>query len=83
MSAAHDDDYIHPRAEWMMAAIDADRKVARLEARLAGVADAARDEHRAAQDARIAMARAGVGSSRRFDSMAAGVAHRIERMARS
>lgn len=75
---AHTDDYQSPRAD-LIAEILA--KEAAFKSRLEAIRTAAQEEQRALQNSRIAAARAGVGSSVRFDSAAAGVASRFERMA--
>jgi hypothetical protein len=67
MTTEHTDDYIHPRADLIS-------ELLRLEARISDARKLALAQHNAAQDDRVAMAMAGVGSSRTIDSRASGVA---------
>ncbi len=83
MIDAHTDDYLHPRADMILQAIALEQSAKSMAGKIDAIRVAAGAERDAAQAARIAMAKAGVGSSRRLDaySEAAGVAAMIERMA--
>lgn len=67
MTTEHTDDYLHPRADLLS-------ELADLQAKIASARDLARCQYDAAQADRLALARAGVGSSRTIDSRASGVA---------
>ncbi len=83
--SAHQDDYLHPRADLIEDLIAAERRIRRAAETISSIRDAARREHDAAQAERIALARRGVDGGRHFEARteAAGVAAMIARMTES
>ena len=73
----HAVDYVSRFAHLIDEAMEQAARIAALEAQIAEARRMATDEHKAAQDWRVSSARAGVNSSRAFDTYAAGVARRL------